>query len=185
MVYLGVSLQGTAGKESAAKMTDVKVRKAVPEAALAIASMLHASFVEFRPLYTPEGFAATAITAGEVLVRLSEGPAWVALWQDSLCGTVASVARGAALCVRGMAVLPAVRGKGVGEALLKAVEAFASEHGHQTLLLTTTPFLDSAIRLYERFGFSRTAGGETDLYGTPLFTMEKRLGASASELMGF
>jgi GNAT superfamily N-acetyltransferase len=86
---------------------------------------------------------------------------------------------GTALYVRGMAVLPSVRGKGVGETLLRAVEAFASEHGHTILLLTTTPFLDSAIRLYERLGFSRTASGETDLYGTPLFTMEKRLGASA------
>ena len=70
-------------------------------------------------------------------------------------------------------------GKRVGEALLKAVEAFAMQHGHTTLLLTTTPFLDSAIRLYERSGFSRTAGGETDLLGPPLFTMEKRLSTSA------
>jgi GNAT superfamily N-acetyltransferase len=161
-------------------MADVNVRSAVPEDAPAIASLLYASFVEFRPLYTPAGFTATAVTAEEVLVRLSGGPVWVALWEDSLCGTVAAVARGAALYVRGMAVLPSVRGKGVGEALLKAVEAFAMEHGHTTLLLTTTPFLDSAIRLYERFGFSRTAGGETDLFGTPSFTMEKRLSTSAS-----
>jgi GNAT superfamily N-acetyltransferase len=159
-------------------MADVKVRGAVPEDAPAIASLLHASFVEFRPLYTAAGFEATAITAEEVLVRLSEGPVWVAFWKDSLCGTVAAVPRGAALYVRGMAVLPNVRGQGVGETLLKAVEAFAQEHGHTTLLLTTTPFLDSAIRLYERFGFSRTAGGETDLFGTPLFRMEKRLHAS-------
>jgi hypothetical protein len=62
---------------------------------------------------------------------------------------------------------------------LKAVEAFAMQHGRTTLLLTTTPFLDSAIRLYERLGFSRTVGGETDLFGTPLFTMEKKLHASA------
>jgi len=160
-------------------MADVKVRRAALEDAPAIATILYASFVEFRPVYTPEGFTATAVTAEEVLVRLSEGPVWVALWEDSLCGTVAAVARGTALYVRGMAVLPSVRGKGVGETLLRAVEAFASEHGHTTLLLTTTPFLDSAIRLYERFGFSRTAGSEADLYGTPLFTMEKRLGASA------
>ena len=161
-------------------MADVKVRRAVPEDAPAIATMLYASFVEFRPLYTPEGFAATAVTAKEVLVRLSEGPVWVALCEDLLCGTVAAVARGAALSVRGMAVLPTVRGKGLGEALLKAVEVFANGHGHTTLLLTTTPFLDSAIHLYERFGFSRTAGGETDLFGTPLFSMEKRLSAWAS-----
>jgi hypothetical protein len=63
---------------------------------------------------------------------------------------------------------------------LKEVEAFAVGHGYGALLLTTTPFLDSAFRLYERFGFSRTTGGETDLYGTPLFTMEKRLSTSAS-----
>jgi GNAT superfamily N-acetyltransferase len=158
---------------------DVKVRGAVPEDAPAIASLLYASFVEFRPLYTPEGFAATAITAEEVLVRLSEGPVWVALREDPLCGTVAAVARGVALYVRGMAVLPSARGKGVGEALLKAVEAFAIEHGHTMLLLTTAPFLDSAIRLYERLGFSRTTDSETDLFGTPLFTMEKRLSTSA------
>lgn len=160
-------------------MADVKVRSAVPEDASAIASLLYASFVEFRPLYTPAGFDATAITTEEVLARMSEGPVWVAVRENSLCGTVAAVARGAALSVRGMAVLPSVRGKGVGEALLKAVEAFAMEHGHTTLLLTTTPFLDSAIRLYERLGFSRTAGGETDLFGTPLFTIEKKLHASA------
>lgn len=159
-------------------MTDVKVRGAVPEDAPAIASLLYASFVEFRPLYTPAGFEATAITDGEVLVRMGEGPVWIALWKDSLCGTVAAVARGTALYVRGMAVLPNVRGQGVGEALLKAVEAFAMEHGHTALLLTTTPFLDSAIRLYEKFGFSRIAGGEADLFGTPLFSMKKRLHAS-------
>jgi GNAT superfamily N-acetyltransferase len=161
-------------------MTDVKVRRAVPEDAPAIASLLYASFVEFRPLYTREGFAATAITAEDVLVRLSEGPVWVSVWEDSLCGTVAAVARGTAIYVRGMAVLPSVRGKGVGDALLKEVEAFAVGHGYGTLLLTTTLFLDSAIRLYERLGFSRTAGGETDLFGTPLFTMEKSLVTSAS-----
>ena len=160
-------------------MTDVTVRRAVLEDAPVIAALLHASFAEFRPLYTPEGFAATAITAEEVSGRLIEGPVWVALLEDSLCGTIAAVGRSAALYVRGMAVLPSVRGKGVGEALLREVDAFATQRGFHTLLLTTTPFLDSAIRLYERFGFSRTPGGEADLFGTPLFTMEKRLGTSA------
>jgi hypothetical protein len=42
-------------------------------------------------------------------------------------------------------------------------------------VLSTTPFLDAAIALYERCGFRRTAGGPLELAGTPLFTMEKRL----------
>ncbi len=153
----------------------VIVRRAVAEDAAAIASILQEAFVEFRPLYTPQGFSATALSTDEVLARMQEGPAWVSLWEDSICGTAAAVARGEALYIRGMAVLPSVRGKGAGELLLREVEAFATEHGYATLLLSTTPFLDSAIRLYERFGFHRTADGLSDLFGTPLFTMEKKL----------
>jgi ribosomal protein S18 acetylase RimI-like enzyme len=41
------------------------------------------------------------------------------------------------------------------------------------MLLSTAPFLDRAIRLYERFGFRRTNEGPHDLFGTPLFSMEK------------
>lgn len=152
-----------------------QVRRATADDAATIASILYESFVDFRPLYTPNGFSATALSTGEVMARLNEGPAWVALWEDSICGTVAAVARGDALYIRGMAVLPTVRGKGAGESLLRKVEAFATEHGHETLFLSTTPFLLSAIRLYERFGYYRTAGGSSDLFGTPLFTMEKKL----------
>lgn len=39
--------------------------------------------------------------------------------------------------------------------------------------LSMTPFLDRAVRLYEKFGFMRN--GDDDLYGTPLIAMEKRL----------
>ena len=161
-----------------------QVRRAVMYDAPAIESMLYESFAEFRPLYTPQAFRATAISAEEVKVRLSEGPVWVAFWEDSICGTVAAVARGTMFYVRGMAVLTKARGKGVGEALLKQVETFATEHGYETLQLTTTPFLDSAIRLYKRFDFRRITGGEADLFGTPLITMEKKLCASVNEAGG-
>ncbi len=161
-------------------MAAMRVRTAVAEDALAIAGILHDIFAEFRPLYTYRGFAATAIGVEEVLARMTEGPVWVALWEDSICGTVAAVARGRALYVRGMGVLPTARGKGAGEALLQQVETFAIDHGLETLLLTTTPFLISAIRLYERFGFCRTPDGPGDLFGTPLFMMEKRLSVSGT-----
>ena len=74
-----------------------------------------------------------------------------------------------------MAVLPAARGQRVGELLLKQVEDFAIAHGCRRLFLSTTPFLSRAIRLYERFGFRRTEEGPGDLFGTPLYTMEKML----------
>src|SRR5260370_227302 len=52
------------------------------------------------------------------------------------------------------------------------------------MYLSTTPFLDRAIRLYERFGFQRSDEGPLDLFGTPLFTMTKRLNESYVLAMG-
>ena len=72
-----------------------------------------------------------------------------------------------------MAVLPLARGGRIGALLLTHIEEFARTEGFSRLFLSTTPFLDRAIRLYERFGFCRTSAGPHELFGTPLFTMEK------------
>jgi len=106
---------------------------------------------------------------------MQEGPVWVALGEGTMLGTVAAVTKGDSLYIRGMAVLPTARGSGCGSRLLQRLEGWAGSEGCIRLFLSTTPFLDSAIRLYERFGSHRTDEGTHDLFGTPLFTMEKIL----------
>jgi ribosomal protein S18 acetylase RimI-like enzyme len=73
-----------------------------------------------------------------------------------------------------MAVLTTARKSKIGSKLLEVIEAHAAEQGCKRIFLSTTPFLEAAIRLYEKFGFRRVPGSEHDLFGTPLFTMEKR-----------
>jgi ribosomal protein S18 acetylase RimI-like enzyme len=153
----------------------LEIRRAGPEDAPAVAAVLHESFVEFKALYTEGGFAATALASEQILVRMREGPVWVALRDGAALGTVAAVVRDKSIYVRGMAVLPAARGSGAGTKLLRQVEGWASSEGYTRLFLSTTPFLDAAIRLYERFGFRRADDNLHDLIGTPLFTMEKIL----------
>jgi putative acetyltransferase len=106
---------------------------------------------------------------------MNEGPIWVVMSEDLVVGTVSVVPRGDSLYIRGMAVLPHARGQNVGELLLQHVEDFAHGQGFRRLFLSTTPFLSRAIRLYERMGFRRIDEGPHDLFGTPLFTMEKEL----------
>lgn len=72
-----------------------------------------------------------------------------------------------------MAILPEARGHRLGEHLLSEIEHYALAHGFQKLTLSTTPFLDRAIRLYDKFGF--TPYGSDDLFGTPLITMAKEI----------
>ena len=143
--------------------------------ATAIAAVLLEAFAEYQALYTPTAFAATTPAADIIRRRLAEGPVWVACRQGAVVGTVSAVSRGAACYIRSMAILPAARGYGTGRRLLQQVEDFAIAQGHTALLLSTTPFLARAIRLYEQFGFQRSDGGPDDLFGTPLFTMAKPL----------
>lgn len=153
----------------------IRIRVAVAEDAPSIASVLRESFAEYESLYTREGFDATTPAGPQVRERMEEGPVWVAVDGDAVVGTVSVVPKGESLYVRGMAIVPAARGRGIGELLLREVEAYASERGFKRLLLSTTPFLGRAIQLYERYGFRRSGEGPDELFGTPLFTMEKIL----------
>ncbi len=154
----------------------MEIRRVVPDDALAIASVLLDSFAEYRPLYTVAGFAATTPTAEQILERMNEGAVWIGLHEKAIVGTVSVVVKGEALYIRGMAVLPSARGLRLGELLLREIEGLAAELNLKRLFLSTTPFFDRAIRLYQRFGFERRDDGPHDLFGTPLFTMEKRTG---------
>jgi ribosomal protein S18 acetylase RimI-like enzyme len=153
----------------------LQLRRAGPVDAAAVAKLLQDAFEEFRPLYTEAGFTATTPSAEVVRQRLAEGPTWLALYGGEAAGTASAVVRGNRLYMRSMGVGPTVRGKTAGSALLREVERYAELQGLDSIYLSTTPFLDSAIRLYRRFGFQRTAEPPHDLFGTSLFTMEKVL----------
>jgi GNAT superfamily N-acetyltransferase len=153
----------------------IRIRRAGADDLATIAAVLYESFVQYKDLYTEKGFSATTPGIEDIRRRLEEGPVWVGLRDDVIVGTVSVVAKGDALYIRGMAVLPSARGSGIGSWLLREVESVAPAAGHKRLFLSTTPFLSSAIQLYESFGFRRTDAEPHDLFGTPLFTMEKAL----------
>jgi GNAT superfamily N-acetyltransferase len=152
-----------------------EIRLATPADAAAISHVLYESFVEFKPLYTSGGFSATALFAEQVLERMNEGPIWIASRDGIAVGTIAAVAKGESAYIRGMAVLPSARGSGVAPALLREAEKWAASKGFRHVFLSTTPFLTAAIRFYEKSGFRRTDDRLHDLFGTPLFIMEKTL----------
>jgi GNAT superfamily N-acetyltransferase len=157
------------------------IRLASPSDAPSIARIFRESFDEFRPRYTSEGLVATTPDEHSIGSRMNEGPTWVAVSDDAIVGTVSAVHRpDSTLYIRGMAVIPVARGNNIGRMLLATIERYALEHGCHRLKLCTTPFLATAIRLYERFGFRFIAEGPNDLFGTPILNMAKPLGGESS-----
>jgi GNAT superfamily N-acetyltransferase len=156
----------------------IKIRVANLEDIESIASVLYESFAEFESIYTPEAFAATTPTSEQLRARWNEGPVWVVVSNSDVVGTISAVVENDSLYLRSMAVVPAARAQNIGHLLLKEVEVYAIAHSCKRMYLSTTPFLTQAIRLYERFGFERSSDGPDELFGTRLFTMEKRLTSS-------
>jgi len=71
--------------------------------------------------------------------------------------------------VRLLAVAPAARGHGVGDALMQECVARARRAGADRLALHTTPMMAAAVRLYTRMGFARAP--ELDFSPAPGFTV--------------
>lgn len=157
----------------------IQIRLALPEDAATIAAVLYQSFIEYESLYTREAFDATTLDAPRILARTQEGPVWIAFRGSEALATVATVVKNSSLLIRGMAVLPAARRLHVATQLLDHIERQAIKEGCSRLVLSTTPFLHSAIRLYEEFGFRRKDDGMHDLFGTPIFMMEKKIPSKA------
>jgi GNAT superfamily N-acetyltransferase len=74
------------------------------------------------------------------------------------------VARGAAV-LWDLRVAPAWRGQGIGSALFRAAERWASAHGSDTLIIETQDVNVPACRLYARLG-CRLLSYEEDAYDT-------------------
>jgi ribosomal protein S18 acetylase RimI-like enzyme len=84
---------------------------------------------------------------------------------DALVGAVvyvladteyADLATGREAEIRMLATVTAARGRGVGEALVRACVDLALAHQRTRLVLSTKPIMTTAHRLYERVGFVRT-----------------------------
>jgi ribosomal protein S18 acetylase RimI-like enzyme len=93
----------------------------------------------------------------ELLVAVDEA--------GSLLGTVTVAHPGTAwreigrddeLEFRMLAVSPAARGRGIGEALTRRVLDEATEQGFKAVVLSSSESMHAAHRLYERLGFRRT-----------------------------
>jgi ribosomal protein S18 acetylase RimI-like enzyme len=101
---------------------------------------------------------AARVELAEVLVAVDEGGEVVGTVTVVRPGSAyAEVSRPGELEFRMLAVAPSARGRGIGEALTRAVLDRARTLGIRTVVLSSGEGMRSAHRLYERLGFTRLA----------------------------
>ena len=151
------------------------VRKANGGDSLGILDCLRAAFEQYRQHYTTAGFLDTVLTAAALQKRFEIMTIFVALdVQQKISGTIACNALGAEGHLRGMAVLPHLRGAGIAELLLRSAEEELRSKECKRVTLDTTEPLQRAMRFYQKQGYQRS-GKVTDFFGMPLIECEKIL----------
>ena len=84
---------------------------------------------------------------------------WLAAVGNKLAGCIALrellSSEGTRGEIKRMYVRPAYRGQGIADALVRALEEYAAQCGYRQLVLDTTDDMTSAVRLYERHGYTR------------------------------
>jgi N-acetylglutamate synthase-like GNAT family acetyltransferase len=154
--------------------SNIQIRRATPQDAPAIATVLRRVFLDYRHHLSREALVVVTPSAEEICQRMTEGTIWVALQEGEIVGTVGAIPKSDGAYLRSMAILPCARGQGIGKMLLQHAEAFAQEIAQNRVYLVTASFLNRSVRLYEKFGFERT-DDPAELFDIPVFTMAKRL----------
>lgn len=143
-------------------MSEITVRPPHPEEYEAVGAMTVAAYeadglLVADPEYVHElSDAAHRAEQGELLVAVSG--------EGELLGSVmivhpgtpfAEIAREGELEFRMLSTVPEARGRGVGEALTRAVLSRAKELGARRVVLCSLESMTTAHRLYARLGFAR------------------------------
>ena len=85
---------------------------------------------------------------------LPEGRLYLAYCGDELAGCIGLKKIDAENCeMKRLYVRPQFRGKRIGNLLIQQIIDDARKIGYQHMLLDTLPFLQSAVRMYKRYGF--------------------------------
>ncbi|MDX3132249.1 GNAT family N-acetyltransferase [Streptomyces europaeiscabiei] len=116
----------------------------------------------------------------DVLVALADGQVLGGVTFVPAGGPMADIAAAGEAEIRMLAVAPEARGRGVGEALVRAcVERARTVEGCVRVVLSTQRTMRAAHRIYERLGFTRTPERDwnplPDVFDISLLTYELTL----------
>lgn len=151
----------------------MEIRSAVEADRPAIHEVTFAAYDEYRAAIPPQGWEEYAANIASTLDSSIPNDCIVAVQDGRIIGSVLLIPANGQPArypeVRLLAVPPAQRGQGVGQALMDECKRRAVAGGATHLSLHTTHLMQAALRMYERMGFERSP--ETDFRPAPNFVV--------------
>lgn len=167
---------------------DITIRQAAPDDYATLGEITAQAYLGDGPLDFGESDqylgelrdVAKRAAAAEVLVAVEAGRVLGGVTFVPAGGPMADIARAGEAEIRMLAVAPEARGRGAGEALVRAcVERARALDGCVRVVLSTQWTMHAAHRIYERLGFTRTPERDwnplSDLTDLTLITYELTL----------
>lgn len=157
------------------------IRDLRPEEREAARGLTRTAYAPFATIMAPSAWAGLHAALEAALVSTSPHEHLVAEHGGKLAGSVLlfppaggdTAGAGGRMVwpeLRLLAVVPAARGQGIGEALVQACVERARSAGAPALGLYTSASMGSAIALYERLGFARVPEYDFQPPGAELIT---------------
>jgi ribosomal protein S18 acetylase RimI-like enzyme len=153
-----------------------RIRQATAEDAEGVLKSLQAAFEPYRDSYTPQAYRDTTLTSDTITGRLRSMSVLAAVTETGeIAGTLSfQIVNHREGHLRGMAVLPAWQGAGVGATLLAHAERELRRLQCDRVTLDVAKPLRRAVRFYEKHGYGFT-GRVTDFFGMSLYEYAKFL----------
>jgi len=138
------------------------IRPIVPADAGETLTLQRAAFVQEALIYDTVQMPPLTQTLDELRAELVENLGCVAQDGARVVGAVRARADGDLLLIGRLSIAPDVQGRGVGTALLAAVEERGRAEGCREAELFTGSLSEANLRLYEREGYRETGRVEGD-----------------------
>lgn len=156
-------------------MAELTIDAAMPDQAELLAALIREAFAEYAGRLDPPS-SAHGKTAERVRAELADGGALIARIGEHAVGCVFWHPYSDHVYLDRLAVLPDMRGRGIGRALIAAVERQTLALGLCHVRLSVRLALEQNRVLYEQLGYRVLSYGIHAGYSAPTFVMlEKRL----------
>ena len=165
---------------SETQATDIRIEAVGEDRAADVLAATRAAFAEYEGVLDPPSGANTE-SLDDVRAEIRAGGAFLAYVGDALAGTGRYQLRDGYAYAGRVGALPAFRGRGVGVALMRAIEDAARAAGRAEVRLATRAALWQNLRFYEGLGY-RTMSSRRHPRGSDYeITLSKRVDGGTLE----